>query len=273
MTDSSESMRSESTIKSTTVIPAGALRPRPKASLFNPGSPEYINAIQESVTDIMRRSAAACRRAGRDTESVTLLGVTKFHPPEAVAAAYTAGIRVFGENRVQEAEAKYSGLRNFIPGAEVHLLGHLQSNKIRKAVEIFDAVQSVDSEKVLIELSKRADAAGREIDIIFELHTGEESKSGFQSAQDLLAGLSLAYRLPGLRPRGLMTMAPYTDDVAAIRNSFKTCRQVWLEARAKADSKVFDTLSMGMTNDYELAIEEGSTLIRIGTAIFGERRL
>ncbi|MGD9939584.1 MAG: YggS family pyridoxal phosphate-dependent enzyme [Clostridia bacterium] len=240
--------------------------------MTEPGSPEYMEAVRQSVVAIMKRMDVACNRSGRDRSSVTLLAVTKFHPAEAVTAAYAAGIRVFGENRVQEAESKYPALRDAIPGSSVHLLGHLQSNKARKAVEIFDAVQSVDSEKILVELSRRAEATGQVMDVIFELHTGEESKTGFQSTQDLLAAVRLAQGLPALRPRGLMTMAPYTDDTAAIRASFQLCRSVWFQARDVAGSDAFDILSMGMTNDFELAIEEGSTMIRIGTAIFGERR-
>lgn len=253
-------------------IPAGALRPRPAASEFVPGSREYMDAVRHSVSAILRRMDEACDRSGRDRGSVTLLGVTKFHPPEAVTAAYAAGIRIFGENRVQEADSKFPALRGTMPGATVHLLGHLQSNKARKAVEVFDAVQSIDSERILIELAKRADSAGRIMDVVFELHTGEESKTGYQTINDLLSGVRLARSLPSLRPRGLMTMAPYTDDSATIRASFRFCRTVWLQARDVAGSETFDTISMGMTNDYELAIEEGATMIRIGTAIFGERR-
>lgn len=254
-------------------VPLGALRPRPAVSQFDPGSVEYKEAVFQAVSAIMEGIRDACRHSGRDPGSVTLLGVTKFHPPEAVMAAYSAGIRVFGENRVQEADSKYPALRDALPGATVHLLGHLQSNKARKAVEVFDAVQSVDSGKILVELAKRAESAGRVMDIILELHTGEASKTGFQSAPDLLSAVKLARSLPALRLRGLMTMAPYTNDVTAIRASFRLCRRIWLEARDSTGSEDFDTISMGMTNDYELAIEEGSTMVRIGTAIFGERRL
>jgi pyridoxal phosphate enzyme (YggS family) len=231
-----------------------------------------MEAVRQSVLAIRRRMDEACDRFGRDRSSVTLLAVTKFHPSEAVTAAYAAGLRVFGENRVQEAESKFPALRAALPGSSVHLLGHLQSNKAKKAVEIFDAVQSIDSEKILVELAKRAEAVGQVMDVIFELHTGEESKTGFQTSQDLLAGVRLARNLPALRLRGLMTMAPYTDDTAAIRASFQLCRSMWFQARDSAGSDSFDILSMGMTNDFELAIEEGSTMIRIGTAIFGERR-
>ena len=259
--------------KPASVVPMGALRPRPAASLFDPGSVEYKEAVRQAVSSIMDVIHGACIRSDRDPGSVTLLGVTKFHPPEAVRAAYEAGIRVFGENRVQEGESKFTALRDSLPGATVHLLGHLQSNKAKKAVEVFDSVQSIDSEKILTELAKRAEATGRVLDVLFELHTGEESKTGFQSAPELFSAVRLARSLPSLRPRGLMTMAPYTDNVADIRASFRLCRRIWLEARDIAGSEAFDTISMGMTNDYELAIEEGSTMVRIGTAIFGERRL
>jgi PLP dependent protein len=253
--------------------PAGALRPRPQASLLDPRSDEYCVSVKKAVSGIRQRMHAACSRADRAPETVVLLGVTKFHPAEAVIAAYAAGIRVFGENRVQEAESKFPELRPALPGLAVHLLGHLQSNKARKAVELFDAVQSVDSGRLLAELSKRAEAGGRILDVLLELHTGEDSKTGFGTAAELLATVRTAVGLPFIRVRGLMTMAPYTDDEDSIRSSFRLCRRVWLDAQQIYGSESFDTLSMGMTNDYELAIEEGSTMVRIGTAIFGGRRL
>ena len=273
MADHSGSSHGQSPGTHETGAPIGALRPRPAVSRFEPGSVEYVEAVRQAVLSILAVIHATCSRFDRDPGSVTLLGVTKFHPPEAVQAAYEAGIRVFGENRVQEAESKFPAFRDALPGASVHLLGHLQSNKVKKAVEVFDSVQSIDSERILTALAKRAESAGRIMDILFELHTGEDSKSGFQSAPELLSAVKLARSLPSLRLRGLMTMAPYTDDSAAIRASFRLCRRIWLEARDIAGSEAFDTISMGMTNDYELAIEEGSTMVRIGTAIFGERRL
>lgn len=231
----------------------------------------YAERIAKSVGAVQARMAAACRRAGRGDGSVTLLAVTKFNPAEAVLAAYAAGVRIFGENRVQEAESKFSSIAGSIPGATLHLLGHLQSNKARKAAALFDCIQSVDSEAIITELSRRASDVGRPLDVLFELHTGEESKSGFPDTDSLFRALDAASALPALRVRGLMTMAPYTDDKDTVRASFRRCADAFGKARAMHDPAVFSVLSMGMTNDFEIAIEEGATMIRIGTAIFGSR--
>jgi len=252
-------------------VPAGALAPRPPAPALEPGSPEYVAAIADAIASVRKRIAAACVRAGRPADCVELLAVTKFNPAAAVSAAYTAGIRSFGENRVQEAEAKFASLAGSMPGGRIHLLGHLQSNKAKKAVELFDCVQSIDSVDILEEIARRASAAGRVIDVLFELHTGEESKSGFADEATLFRAMERAMALGSVRPRGLMTMAPYCDDTLVIRSSFRTCAAAFARARAEFGSDAIDTLSMGMTNDLELAIEEGSTMVRVGTAIFGQR--
>jgi len=252
-------------------VPAGALAPRPLAPALEPGSLEYIAAIASAIAGVKERMAAACARSGRAVDSVELLAVTKFNPAAAVSAAYAAGIRSFGENRVQEAETKFASLAGLLPGSRIHLLGHLQSNKAKKASELFDCVQSIDSVDILDELAKRASATGRVIDVLFELHTGEESKSGFSDADELFRAMQRAMTLQSVRPRGLMTMAPYCDDEATIRSSFSACAAAFTKARAEFGFESMDTLSMGMTNDLELAIEEGSTMVRVGTAIFGQR--
>jgi len=244
-----------------------------------PGDPGYAakaastlaSSVAAAVDAVRSRLAAACVRSGRDPASVALLAVTKFNPPEAVDAAYAAGVRLFGENRVQEAESKFAARAERYPGSFVHLLGHLQSNKARRAVELFDCVQSVDSTRILEELGRRAEAAGKTFDVLFELHTGEESKSGFPDADSLLAALDSLGACPALVARGVMTMAPYTDDMDAVRASFRACRAAYEAARERRDLPRFDILSMGMTNDFEVAVEEGSTMVRIGTAIFGPR--
>lgn len=232
---------------------------------------EYAANIAANITRVRERMASACARSGRSNDSVDLLVVTKFNPAEAVLAAYAAGVRMFGENRVQEAEAKFASIEGLIPGSEAHLLGHLQSNKAKKAVALFDCVQSIDSEDILVELARRAADAGMTLDVLFELHTGEESKSGFPDADAMFRAMEKAAALPSLRPRGLMTMAPYTDDMTAVRDSFKVCAAAFDKSGELFDFPGFNLLSMGMTNDFEVAIEEGSTIVRIGTAIFGSR--
>ncbi|HPB67116.1 MAG TPA: YggS family pyridoxal phosphate-dependent enzyme [Spirochaetales bacterium] len=233
---------------------------------------DYRITVAQAVENVLERMGAACARAGRSADEVRLLAVTKFHPYEAVEAAYAAGVRLFGENRVQEAEAKFSA-GTAPKGAFVHLLGHLQSNKAKRAAALFDCVQSIDSIEVAAELAKRAAALGKTLDVLLELHTGEESKTGFASEDALLRALEAIMPMPSLKPRGLMTMAPFSDDAAVVRASFRTCRRAFEVAMKRFAPVDFSVLSMGMSNDFELAVEEGSTMVRVGTAIFGSRRL
>jgi pyridoxal phosphate enzyme (YggS family) len=245
---------------------------------------EDYGFVSGNVQRVRDRIRAAAERAGRDPEGVSLMAVTKFHPLAAVEAAYATGIRLFGENRVQEAETKYSDIAQRFPGARVELIGSLQSNKARKACALFSAVESVDSLGLLEELDKRARAQGTALDILFELHTGEESKAGFPDRDSLFEACDLLCRLAeerratgaaggagGLSLRGLMTMAPFTREEAPVRASFRSLKAAFEELRSRYQFPSFDVLSMGMTNDYEIAIEEGSTLVRIGTALFGAR--
>lgn len=248
----------------------GPLAPRQAAHPWEPGTEPYRKAVAAAAAAVQSRIEAACSGCGRDPGTVRLMAVTKFNPAEAVEAAYAAGLRCFGENRVQEAQGKFADRERRFPGARLEFLGHLQGNKARDAAALFDCVQSVDSLRLVTELGKRAQAAGKVLDILFELHTGEASKSGFPDAASLHGAVEAAMAWPSLRPRGLMTMAPYTDDERAIRESFRACARAFRES-GLAGSPSWDTLSMGMTNDLELAIEEGSTMVRIGTAIFGER--
>jgi pyridoxal phosphate enzyme (YggS family) len=227
--------------------------------------------IEAAIFGIKERISVACKRAGRSAADVKLVAVTKFNTVEAVISAHNAGARCFGENRVQEAEGKFSRLAEKYPDIELHLLGHLQGNKVKKAIVIFNCVQSVDTEKIVMELSRRCKDEDTSIDILYELHTGEESKSGFSSPDLLFSAIEKTCMLPGIRARGLMTMAPYTDDEKAIRASFRTCANAFNKARHLFSLDAFDILSMGMTNDFEIAVEEGSTMVRIGTGIFGKR--
>jgi len=252
--------------------------------------------VKERAAELRERVTAAAKRGGRSPGEVELLAVTKFHPLEAVEAAWRTGIASFGESRVQEAEGKFPAFLALHPEARLDMIGHLQSNKAKKAVELFSRVQSVDSEELLLELDKRARAVGRSLEVLLELHTGEASKEGFPDADSLYRALERLYTLPDrrLEPRGLMTMAPLVDlkgpgraaGEAEARASFASLRRALEGARARFgevarvgdDTKPpsearrgFDILSMGMSGDYELAVEEGSTLVRIGTALFGER--
>lgn len=231
--------------------------------------------VAGNIAEIRERLAAAALRSGRKPEDVTLMAVTKFHPLEAVEAAYAAGARLFGENRVQEAEGKYPDFLASHPDARVDLIGSLQSNKAKKAVALFSRVESVDSLELVKELDRRARASSRRLEALLELHTGEDSKAGFESldalleAAEYLAGKENSQG--GLALRGLMTMAPFTSDKLPIRASFRSLRFAFDAVKSQFDFPEFDILSMGMTNDFELAVEEGSTLVRIGTAIFGSR--
>lgn len=242
---------------------------------------EDYSFVSDNAHRIRERIEGAAARAGRVPGGVSFMAVTKFHPLAAVEAAYAAGIRLFGENRVQEAETKYSDIAQRFPEARVELIGSLQSNKARKACALFAAVESVDSLSLLEELEKRARAQGKALEILFELHTGEESKAGFPDRDALFGACDLLCRLAeergaagsagGLTLRGLMTMAPFTKEEAPVRASFRSLRAAFEELGSRYRFPSFDVLSMGMTNDYEIAIEEGATLVRIGTALFGAR--
>jgi pyridoxal phosphate enzyme (YggS family) len=204
------------------------------------------------------------------------MGVTKFRPPEAVEAAMEAGITLFGENRVKEGKEKFSKVRETHPRekTELHLIGPLQRNKAKIAASFFDCVQSVDRDALLEELGALTTFREKPLMIMLEYHTGEITKTGFPDMDSLLRAAEKTLSLPGLHPAGLMTMAPFTDDKAAIRSAFRklySAREE-LEKRFGKEKGRWRCLSMGMTNDFEEAIEEGSTLIRIGTAIFGELR-
>jgi len=218
------------------------------------------------VRDSIREAAVNC---GRDPATVTLMAVTKFHPTEAVRDAIDAGITCFGENRVQEARDKFEGRSDRI---ELHLIGHLQRNKAKIAASIFDWVQSIDRAETARALDTSLEQNGRDMDILIEVNTsGEESKSGLRSDDELFKVVDAIGVLKRLRVRGLMTIAPFTKEEKPIRTSFSRLRLLFEQLRRHYPELPLDTLSMGMSNDFRIAIEEGSNLVRIGTAIFGER--
>lgn len=217
--------------------------------------------IAENLARVHERVAAACRRADRSPEEVTLVGVSKGFPVEAAAQAYAAGLRDLGENRVQEAAGKIEALAALGIQPRWHLVGHLQTNKAKTAVGLFAIIHSVDSVRLAQTLSRRA----REpVPILLEVNVAQEtSKFGF-APQEVGSALPAIAALPNLDVRGLMTVAPLTDEPETVRPIFRRLRDL-------RDALGLRELSMGMTDDFEVAIEEGATVVRIGRAIFGPR--
>ena len=228
-------------------------------------------SIAENVAEVRARIAAAAKHSGRLVEDVTLMAVTKSFPAEIVREAYDAGLRVFGENRVQEFAGKAVA---DLSGAEWHMIGHLQSNKAAKAAELFAAVDSVDSLRLAEKLNAAALELGKKLAVLIEVNVGgEAAKSAIaMEAPDLEALLAAAPRLEALEFRGLMTIPPYTEDPQGARPYFQELRQLRDRIAARRLPAVgMNVLSMGMSHDFEVAIEEGSTCVRVGTAIFGLR--
>ena len=220
--------------------------------------------IKDNILHIQQCIVGAAERVGRDPCEVTLVAVSKTVSPALIQEAFDAGMRAFGENKVQEAQNKIQALANapLIPSPTWHLVGHLQTNKAKIAAELFNMIQSVDSVKLAETLSQHAQ---KNLPILLQVNISEEpSKSGF-STKEISSAIGHIGNLPKLQIRGLMTIAPPTDN-------FEECRPFFKKLRLLRDSLGLEHLSMGMTNDFEIAIEEGATLLRIGRAIFGERK-
>jgi len=233
--------------------------------------------IAANLAAVQERIARTARRAGRNPEDIALMAVTKTQPAERIIEAYEAGQRLFGENRVQEFAEKFdalAGLRGATEPVKFHMIGHLQSNKAAKAVEIFHAVDSVDSAKLAERLNAAAEKLSKTLDVLIEINIGgEEAKSGIApDSPELERILAGAQQWRNLRIRGLMTVPPFTEDAEGARPYFRQFRELRdrLAAPELPTVKSY-VLSMGMSHDFEVAIEEGSTCVRIGTAIFGER--
>ena len=224
--------------------------------------------IAANVSRVREQMSEAAVRAGRDPESVRLVAVTKTFPAEAVQAAYECGLRDFGENRVQEFQEKLPSLRT--PEATFHLIGHLQSNKVRAAMA-FDWIQTVDSERLARRLSQAASEAGKILPVLIEVKLGEEETKTGVSEAGLSELVSAVAPLPGLALRGLMAMPPYTEDPEGARPHFRRLRELRDRIRESGFPELRE-LSMGMTHDFRVAIEEGATIVRVGTAIFGRRK-
>ena len=217
--------------------------------------------IGQNLAGIRKRIAKAAEKAGRSPSEVTLVAVTKTVDVSAIQEAFAAGLCHFGESRIQEAKDKIPALSCLDPRPTWHLVGHLQTNKAKTAAEMFDVIHSVDSLKVAEAISQYA---SRDMSVLVQVNVaGEASKHGFV-LQDTIAALEHIARLPHLRIKGLMTIAPYADNPEEVRPVFRRLRLM-------RDSLGLEHLSMGMSHDFEVAIEEGATLVRIGRAIFGER--
>jgi pyridoxal phosphate enzyme (YggS family) len=229
--------------------------------------------IPENIAAIRQRLATAARRAGRTPEEIALMAVTKTVEPARIRAAYEAGVLVFGENRVQEFAGKTAALADLVE-AEWHMIGHLQANKSAKAAELFVAVDSIDSLKVAEKLNAIAEKLGKKLAVLIEINVGgEAAKSGIaMDSPEVDKILRAAPQLQSLSFQGLMTVPPFTDDPQGARPYFRKLRELRdAFAKRRLPSVSLDVLSMGMSHDFEVAIEEGSTCVRVGTAIFGER--
>jgi pyridoxal phosphate enzyme (YggS family) len=225
-------------------------------------------SIAENIARLKDEIARACAKAGRDAGEVELMAVSKVHPVEAILEAYAAGQRLFGENRVQEFQEKSPRVAG-LEGARFHLIGPLQSNKTSKAAELFDAIDAVDSLKIAQRLDNAAHPLGKKLPILIEVKLShEESKHGINPAE-LPALLDALNSLESVKAVGLMTVPPWSEDAETARPYFRELRG--LRDEAQKQHPALTQLSMGMSNDFAVAIEEGSTCVRVGTAIFGKR--
>lgn len=230
-----------------------------------------FRSIEDNYKDIMQRIADAAQKSGRKAEDIRFMAVTKTHEPALINHALSLGIDLIGENKVQELLGKLDYLDP--PAVEKHLIGHLQSNKVRKIVGVVSMIQSVDSLSLLQEIDRQSAAHGLVTDVLLEVNIGgEDSKTGLvpEAAPELAAA---AWELPNVRLRGLMAVPPICETESEIRGYFARMRRMYEDLRSSAsDHTVIDTLSLGMSADYVPAILEGSTLVRIGSALFGMRR-
>jgi hypothetical protein len=228
-----------------------------------------MTPVGDRLKEIEERMGTACRRAGRAPQEVSLVAVTKTVPVERIQEAVDAGIKLLGEKRVQEAAGKVGNLRGDVAW---HMVGHLQRNKVKKAVSVFDMIQSVDSQELAGEIDRRSGEIGKRMAVLVEVNTsGEAAKFGVtpEECVDLVAEMS---QLNHISVQGLMTIGALTGDQSVVRACFKRLRDLRGRIQSAGIEGVsMDFLSMGMTSDFEIAIEEGSNMVRIGTAIFGPR--
>ncbi len=235
---------------------------------------ETVSAVlAENLSRIETQIMAACQSAGRPRDEVTLMAVSKMHPAAAIIAAEALGIRLFGENKVQEFQEKREQLGAAASGAEFHLIGHLQSNKAARAAELFSSIDTLDSVSLAERINQAAVRLGRRVAVLIEIKLSpEESKAGVAPESPELE--QLLEKMPdfsGLEMRGLMTVPPFLEDPSAVRLYFTQLRNLRDRLAAVHPRLSFSELSMGMSHDFPIAIAEGSTQVRIGTALFGAR--
>jgi pyridoxal phosphate enzyme (YggS family) len=228
-----------------------------------------MESVEEKIKDIWSRIEKAGEKIGKNKDDINLVAVTKTVEVERIKEAIKCGIKIIGENRLQEAESKFDQITEKV---EKHLVGHLQTNKAKKAVELFDFIQSVDSQRIAQEISKRASQMGKVMSVLVEVNTsGEKSKFGIDPGQVLSFVKSIS-NLEGIKIKGLMTIGLFSDNPEDTRPCFKKLKSIFEKIKSEnvphAEMKY---LSMGMTNDFEMAIREGSNMVRIGTGIFGSR--
>lgn len=228
-------------------------------------------SIEENIRNIWSRIERAAEKKGKNKGDVELVAVTKTVEVDRIKEAINYGIRIIGENRVQEAESKFDQITEKV---EKHLVGHLQTNKVKKAVELFDLIQSVDSQHLAQEISRRASQIGKVMDVLVEINTSaEKTKFGIDPG-DVFAFIDSISNLEGIKIKGLMTIGLFSDNPEDTRPCFKKLKGIFDHLKSEKIPNVEMThLSMGMTNDFEVAIEEGSNMVRIGTGIFGPRDL
>ena len=226
-------------------------------------------SIAANLTPIRDQIAAACRRSGRSEASVSLMAVSKMHPVELILEAHAAGLRLFGENRVQEFQDKHPTVAQ-LPESSFHLIGPLQSNKSTRAVELFDAIDTVDSLKLAQRLETAAATQNKTLPLLVEVKLSHEASKHGISPEHLSPLLDALAELPHLEPQGLMTVPPWSLDAETARPYFQTLRR--LRDQYQRLHPGLTQLSMGMSNDFTVAIEEGSNCIRLGTALFGKRQ-
>ena len=225
------------------------------------------DVIAYNIQQLHGQIADACEEYDRDADDITIVAVTKTHPTAVIRTVVAAGIHEIGESRIQDAEPK---IKEAGPIARYHMIGHLQTNKVKKAVELFNVIQSVDSLKIAEEINRQAGNLERCVECLIEVNTSGESQKFGISLQDCPTLISQVAALSNINLIGLMAIGPFVDDEKAIRRAFARCRELFKQGRETVGDQ-FDTLSMGMSDDFPLAIAEGATMIRIGSSLFGPR--